>query len=73
FHHLETALLEIILNMLVIYFWMILERSHLSMQWQLYGVIVAGIAISCGLYWMLVSRKKRVKKESEEEKSPQST
>lgn len=73
FHHLETALLEIILNMIVIYFWMILERSHLSMQWQLYGVIVAGIAISCGLYWMLVSRKKRVKKESEEEKSPQST
>lgn len=59
FHHLETSLLEIILNMLIIFFWMILEISHLPMQWQLYGVAVAGVAVSCGLYWILISQRQK--------------
>lgn len=58
FHHLETSLLEILLNMLIIFFWMVLEASHLPMQWQLYGVVAAGVAVSCSLYWILVNQKK---------------
>lgn len=68
FHHLETSLLEIILNMLIIYFFNILERSHLPMQWQLYGVVAAGISVTCGLYWILVSRRIKGDKGKEDEK-----
>lgn len=57
FHHLETSLLEIILNILIIFFWMVLERSHLPQQWQLYGVIAAGIGVSFGLYHLLIHNK----------------
>lgn len=57
FHHLETALLEIILNMIIIFFWMVLERSHLPMQWKLYGVIIAGVSVTFGLYWILKKNK----------------
>lgn len=58
FHHLETALLEIMLNMLVILTFGILAKSFLSMQWQLYGVIVASVAVCFGLYYMLGRRRR---------------
>lgn len=58
FHHLETSLLEIILNMLVILTYGILARSFLPMQWQLYGVVLASVAICFGLYYMLGRRKR---------------
>lgn len=58
FHHLETSLLEIILNMLVLLTFGILVRSFLPMKWQLYGVVAASIAICFGLYWMLGRRKR---------------
>lgn len=62
FHHLETALLEIILNILIIYFWMLLNGSHLPMEWQLGGVVMAGVAVSFGLYRLLIihTRKETV-------------
>lgn len=62
FHHLETSLMEIILNMMVVGFWWLLYKSHLPEQWQLYGVIVAGIAVCFGLYWMLGRRKRFAEK-----------
>lgn len=65
FHHLETALLEIILNMMVIGLWWFLYKSHLSEQWQLYGVVLAGIAICFGLYYMLGRRKRLAQKVEE--------
>ena len=58
FHHLETALLEIILNMLVILFFGLLVRSFLPLRWQLYGVVLASVAICFGLYYMLGRRKR---------------
>lgn len=58
FHHLETSLLEIILNMLVLLTFAIIVRSFLPMKWQLYGVVAASIAICFGLYWMLGRRKR---------------
>lgn len=58
FHHLETSLLEIMLNMLVLLIFGIMVRSFLPMQWQLYGVVAASIAICFGLYWMLGRRKR---------------
>ena len=58
FHHLETSLLEIILNMMVVLVFAVIYFSHLSMQWQLYGVILAGIAVCFGLYYMLGRRKR---------------
>ena len=66
FHHLETALMEIILNMMVVGFWWFLYKSHLTEQWQLYGVIAAGIAISFGLYWVLGRRKRIAEKIKEQ-------
>ena len=65
FHHLETALLEIILNMLIILFFFIIFKSFLPMKYQLYGVIVAGIAVSFGLYWMLGRRDRIAQKEAD--------
>ena len=60
FHHLETSLLEIILNMMIVLVFAVIYFSHLSMQWQLYGVILAGIAVCFGLYYMLGRRKRIV-------------
>lgn len=65
FHHLETALLEIMLNMLIILAFFVLHISYLPMQFQLYGVVAAGIAVSFGLYWMLGRRKRIAQKASE--------
>lgn len=65
FHHLETALMEIILNMIVIGFWWFIYKSHLSEQWQLYGVIAAAIAVCFGLYYML-GRRRRIAKRVKE-------
>ncbi|MBR0038090.1 MAG: undecaprenyl/decaprenyl-phosphate alpha-N-acetylglucosaminyl 1-phosphate transferase [Bacteroidales bacterium] len=58
FHHLEITLMEILLNMLIIFFWMALDSSHFSIEWQLYGVIAANIACTFGLYWILLHLKK---------------
>lgn len=65
FHHLETALMEIMLNMMIIGFWWTIYKSHLSEQWQLYGVIVASLAVTFGLYYMLGRRKRLAKKVKE--------
>ena len=59
FHHLETSLLEIILNMIIILIWAMLSFSHLAMQWQLYGVIIAAVSVCVGLYHILVSNKQQ--------------
>ena len=67
FRHLEAALLEIIFNMLIILFFFVLLRSHLPMEFQLYGVVASGIAICFGLYWMLGRRKRIAQKEADEE------
>lgn len=61
FHHLETSLLEIMLNMMIVGLWWCLYKSHLSMQWQLYVVVLSGIGVCFGLYWML-GRRKRIAK-----------
>ena len=58
FHHLETALMEILLNVLIVVIWYGLYKSHLPRDVQLYGVIAAGIAACFGLYWMLGRRKR---------------
>ena len=58
FHHLETALMEIMLNMIIVGGWWLVYKSHFSKDWQLYGVIVGGISVCFGLYWMLGRRKR---------------
>lgn len=62
FHHLETALMEIMLSMMVIGLWWLVYKSHLSEEWQLYAVIAAGIAICLGLYYLLGRRKRIAQK-----------
>ena len=62
FHHLETSLMEIILNMMIIGVWWVFYKSHFSEQWQLYGVIVASLGVCFGLYWMLGRRKRIAQK-----------
>ena len=66
FHHLETSLMEILLNMMIVGLWWGLYKSHFGMQWQLYGVVAAGMAISFGLYWML-GRRKRIARKLQEQ------
>ena len=66
FHHLETALMEIILNMLIILTFIVISRSYLPMMYQLYGVIVAAIAVCFGLYYML-GRRRRIARRVREE------
>lgn len=66
FHHLETSLMEIMLNMMVVGFWWCIYKSHFSEQWQLYGVIVAGVAVCFGLYYLLGRRKRIAQKVSEQ-------
>lgn len=58
FHHLETALMEIILNMMIIGFWWFVYKSHLPESYQLYGVIAAAIAVCFSLYYMLGRRRR---------------
>ena len=65
FHHLETSLMEIMLNMMIVGVWWGLYKSHLSEQWQLYGVVVASIGVCFGLYWMLGRRKRIANKVKE--------
>lgn len=65
FHHLETSLMEIMLNMLIILVFFILHRSYLPMKYQLYGVIVASMGVTFGLYWMLGRRKRIANKVKE--------
>ena len=57
--------MEILLNVMIIGVWWMLSKSHLSEQWQLYGVIVAGVAVCYGLYYMLGRRKRIAKKVKE--------
>ncbi len=68
FHHLETSLMEILLNTTIVSIWYGLYKSHLPMEFQLYGVIVAGIAVCFGLYWMLGRRKRFANKVKEKYK-----
>ena len=65
FHHLETSLLEIMLNVLVILVFAVFSRSYLPMQWQLYGTVAASIAVCFGLYWVLGRRKRIARKVKE--------
>lgn len=65
FHHLETSLMEIMLNMLIILVFFILHRSYLPMKYQLYGVIMASLGVTFGLYWMLGRRKRIANKVKE--------
>lgn len=58
FHHLEASLLEIILNVLIILGFFVVWISYVSMQYQLYAVIAAAIAVCFGLYWMLGRRER---------------
>lgn len=66
FHHLETSLMEIILNMMIVGIWWMFYKSHFSFQFQLYGVIVASVAVCFGLYWMLGRRKRIAHKINEQ-------
>lgn len=66
FHHLETSLMEIMLNMMIVGFWWALYKSRLPIEIQLYGVIAAGIAVCFGLYWMLGRRKRIARKVKEQ-------
>ena len=65
FHHLETSLMEIMMNVMIVFVFAMVYFSHLPMQWQLYGVIVAGIAVCFGLYYMLGRRKRLAQKAAE--------
>lgn len=65
FHHLETSLMEIILNMMIVGVWWLFYKSHFSEQWQLYGVVIASIGVCFGLYWMLGRRKRIAEKVKE--------
>jgi UDP-N-acetylmuramyl pentapeptide phosphotransferase/UDP-N-acetylglucosamine-1-phosphate transferase len=65
FHHLETSLMEIILNMMIIGVWWVFYKSHFSEHWQLYGVIVASLGVCFGLYWMLGRRRRIAQKVKE--------
>ena len=76
FHHLETSLMEIILNMLIILVFAVIYFSHLPMGWQLYGVIISSIGVCFGLYYMLgrrkriANKKKALSNEDKEEQKP---
>jgi len=65
FHHLETSLMEIMLNILIILCFFVLYRSYLPTKFQLYGVIVASLGVTYGLYWMLGRRKRIAQKVKE--------
>ena len=65
FHHLEASLMIIILNMIIVGMWWLFYKSYLPPEWQLYGVIAAGISVCFGLYWMLGRRKRIAQKMAE--------
>jgi UDP-N-acetylmuramyl pentapeptide phosphotransferase/UDP-N-acetylglucosamine-1-phosphate transferase len=62
FHHLETSLLELILNMIIIGVWWMFYKSHLSEAWQLYAVVGLSVCVCFGLYWLLGRRKRIAEK-----------
>ena len=66
FHHLETSLMEILLNMMIVGIWWFMFRSHWSEQWQLYVSVIAAVSVCVGLYWMLGRRKRLAQKVAEE-------
>ena len=53
--------MEILLNILIILVFIVISRSYLPMEYQLYGVIAAAIALCFGLYYML-GRRRRIAK-----------
>lgn len=57
FHHLETAMMEIILNIGIIGVWWVFYKSHLPLEWQLYGVVITAIAVTFGLFYLLGRKK----------------
>jgi UDP-N-acetylmuramyl pentapeptide phosphotransferase/UDP-N-acetylglucosamine-1-phosphate transferase len=61
FHHLETSLLEIFINMLIVLSCFLLSYSYLPKEVNLFGVIAVASAFTFGLYWML-GRKRRFAK-----------
>lgn len=65
FHHLETSLLEIMLNMLIVLSFFVIYKTYLPMQFQLYGVVAAGVGVTFGLYYMLGRHKRLAKKVAE--------
>ena len=65
FHHLETSLMEILLNMMIVGVWWFMYGSHWPEQWQLYVSIIATVAICFGLYYMLGRRKRIAQKVKE--------
>jgi len=64
FRHLETSLLEISLNGLIILVWFVLAHSFLPKDGQMYGVLLISITSIYGLFWML-GRKRRIAKQLE--------
>lgn len=51
--HSVTALSEIVLNLLVVAVWYVSYRLGASVEWQLYIVCLAGIALVWGMYFFL--------------------
>ena len=66
FHHLETSLMEILLNIMIVGAWWFMFKSHWPEQWQLYISIIATVTVCFGLYWMLGRRKRFAQKVSEQ-------
>ena len=48
--------------MMIIGVWWMFYKSHFSEEWQLYGVIAAGVGVCYGLYYMLGRRKRIAQK-----------
>lgn len=65
FHHLETSLLEIFINMLIVLTCFLLSYSYLPKEVNLFAIIVVASAFTFGLYWML-GRKRRIAKRRKE-------
>ena len=66
FHHLETSLMEILLNIMIVGMWWFMYRSHWSEQWQLYVTVIATIGVCGGVYLMLGRRKRIARKINEQ-------
>lgn len=59
FHHLETSLMEILLNISIVGVWWVIYKSHLGIEWQFYGVVIAALVVIVGLFYLL-GRKNRL-------------
>lgn len=59
FTHLETSLMEIILNSGIVGIWWLSYKAGAGLDVQLYIVVVAGFAVTIGLYYLL-GRKERL-------------